>query len=102
MNILQEFFDDASASIETGTFDQPPGQLGWTPLILDALGVEEFGGLARDFLDSVLELQANVNKRLPKGNGKAMDATSATVFLASFLSARSAKDGKKASATKRR
>ncbi len=102
IGILQEFFEDASASIEAGVFDSPPGELSWTPLILDALGVEEFGQLARDFLESVLELQANVSKRLPKGGGKPIDATAATVFLASFLSARSPKDGKKASATKRR
>lgn len=99
IRIIQEFFEDASASMEAGVFDSPPGELSSTPLILDALGVEEFGQLARDFLESVLELQANVNKRLPKG---ADEATTATVFLASFLSARNPKDGKKASATKRR
>jgi hypothetical protein len=102
VNILQEFFEDASASIEAGLFDDPPGELSWTPLILDSLGLEEFGQLARDFLKSVLELQSNATRRLPKGKGRAADATSATVFLASFLSARSPKDGKKASARKRR
>lgn len=101
-SILQEFFDDASASIEASVFDDSPGELSWTPLILDALGVEELGQLARDFLESILELQANASKRLSTGKGKATNATSATVFLASFLSARSPKDGKKASATKRR
>ncbi len=102
VSILQHFFDDASASLEAGVFDAPPGELSWTPLVLDDLGVEEFGQLARDFLEAVLELQANASKRLPKGTGKAMDATSTTVFLASFLSARSPMEGKKASATKRR
>jgi DNA-binding transcriptional ArsR family regulator len=101
-NILQEFFEDASASIEASLFDCPPGALSWTPLILDALGVEEFGQLTRDFLEAVLELQANASKRLPKGKRKPTDATSATVFLASFLSARSPEDGRKASAAKRR
>lgn len=100
--ILQEFFEDASASIEAGVFDSPPGELSWAPLILDTLGVEEFGQLSRDFVESVLELQAKASKRLSKANGKATEPTTATVFLASFLSARSAKDGKKASATKRR
>lgn len=100
--ILQEFFEDVSASIEAGVFDAPPGELSWTPLLLDELGVGEFGQLARDFLDAVLELQANATKRLPKGAGKATDATSATIFLASFLSARDPRDGRKASATKRR
>jgi DNA-binding transcriptional ArsR family regulator len=102
MSILQEFFEDASASIEAGVFDSPPGELSWTPLILDALGVEEFGQLARDFLQSVLELQANASKRLPRGNSKPAAAVTATVFLASFLSARSMKEGKNASAAKRR
>jgi DNA-binding transcriptional ArsR family regulator len=100
--ILQEFFDDAAAAMETGVFDEPPGELSWTPLILDALGVDEFGQLARDFLASVLELQADASKRLKAAKGKATDQTAATVFLASFLSARSPKERKRASATKRR
>lgn len=100
--ILRQFFDDASASMEAGVFDDPPGELSWTPLVLDAPGLEEFGELSRDFLKSVLELQANASKRVPKKAGKAKDATSATIFLASFLSARSPTDGAKASATKRR
>ncbi len=103
VNLLQEFFNDASASMKADVFDEPPGELSWTPLILDTLGVEEFGKLSRDFLASVLELQANASKRLPKKkDNAAVDAVSATVFLASFLSARSPEDGKKASATKRR
>lgn len=89
LNILQHFFDDASASTEAGVFDNSPGELSWTPLILDSLGVEELGQLTRGFLDSVLELQANASKRLSKGNRKATGVTSATAFLASFQSARS-------------
>ena len=102
LGVLQEFFEDACASIGDGVFDSPPGELSWTPLILDTLGIEEFGQLSRDFLEAVLELQAKASKRLPKGNGKAIDATSATVFLASFLSARDPKEGRKAFGTKRR
>jgi len=100
--ILQTFLEDASAAMEAGSFDDPPGELSWIPLVLDALGVEKFGRLTRDFLEAVLELQAEASERLPRGNGKAVDATSATVFLASFLSARSPAEGKKAAATKRR
>jgi DNA-binding transcriptional ArsR family regulator len=100
--ILQHFFDDALTSMEAGTFDKSPGELSWSPLILDALGVKEFGQLARDFLESVMKLQANANRRLLTENGKAAEATSATIFLASFLSARNIKDGTKASATRRR
>jgi len=101
-NILQQFFDDAAAAMEAGIFDEPPGELNWTPLLLDALGVEEFGQLARDSLASVLELQANASERLQTGKGKATDQTAVTVFLASFLSARGPKGRKRASATKRR
>jgi predicted transcriptional regulator len=101
-NILQHFFEDAGASMEAGVFDESPGELSWTPLVLDASGIEELGQLTRDFLGSVLDLQGQANKRLSKGNGEATGATSATVFLASFLSARSPKENKKASATKRR
>jgi DNA-binding transcriptional ArsR family regulator len=99
--ILQEFFDDASAAMEAGIFDDPPGELSWTPLILDAEGIEEFGKLARDFLESVLALQANAPKRLPRGKAKVGKVKTATVFLATFLSAKSSKDDK-ASATMRR
>jgi hypothetical protein len=88
--------------MKAGVFDDPPGELSWTPLILDAKGIEEFGGLARDFLESVLELQANASKRLSKAKRGASKAKAATVFLATFLSARNPLDGKKASATKRR
>lgn len=102
LGILQEFFEDAYASVDAGVFDSPPGELSWTPLVLDALGVEEFGQLSRDFLEAVLALQTKANKRLPKGKGKAADATAATVFLASFLSARNPKEGMKAFGTKRR
>ncbi len=101
-NILQEFFDDASAAMKAGVFDDPPGELNWTPLVLDTEGIEEFGELARDFLESVLELQANASKRLSKGKRKASKVKAATVFLATFMSARKPQDGKKASATKRR
>jgi DNA-binding transcriptional ArsR family regulator len=101
-NILEEFFDDASASIGAGIFDESPGELCWTPLILDSLGMEELGRLTREFLEAVLELQTNASKRLPRGKKGAGEATSATIFLASFLSARNPREGKKASATKRR
>lgn len=100
--ILQEFFDDASAAMKAGTFDDPPGELNWTPLILDAEGIERFGELARDFLESVLDLQANASKRLSKGKRNASQVRAATVFLSTFVSARNPRDGKKASATKRR
>jgi len=100
--ILQEFFEDASASIEAGFFNEAPGELNWTPLILDPEGIEELGKLSREFLESVLELQANASKRTSRGKGKMSEAKAATVFLATFLSARDTKDGKKASATKRR
>ncbi len=102
LSILQEFFEDVFASLEAEVFDTPPGELALTPLVLDALGMEEFGQLTRDFLEAIVELQANTSKRLPKGNGKAGATTSATVFLASFVSARNPKDGRKAFAAKRR
>ena len=101
-SIMQQFLDDAAAAMEADVFDEPPGELSWTPLILDDPGVEEFGQLARDFLASVSKLQTGVNKRLKGTKSKAADQTAATVFLATFLSARSPKEGKKASAAKRR
>jgi hypothetical protein len=89
--------------MEAGIFDDPASDLSWTPLILDPLGVEEVGRLAGDFLEDVFEAQAMASKRLAAGsNGQPTKRISVTVFLANFLSARNSKDGKKASATKRR
>lgn len=102
LSILQHFFEDASASMKAGVFDKAPGELSWTPLVLDSVGIEEFGRLVRDFLESIMELQISSSKRLSNGDGKATDAISATIFLASFLSARSPEENKRASATKRR
>ncbi len=102
--ILREFFDDASDAMEAGIFDDPASDLSWTPLILDRRGVEEIGQLATDFLEGVFKAQAKASKRLAttKGRKAPAERISATVFLASFLSSRSPKEGKKASATKRR
>jgi DNA-binding transcriptional ArsR family regulator len=102
MDILGEFIEDVSASMRARVFDDSPGELCWTPLILDKRSVGDLGRLTREFLGSVLELQAIASKRLSKEGGKAGKATTATVFLTSFLSARSPQDGKKASARKRR
>lgn len=103
VDILQEFFDDASTAIEAGIFDDPLGELSWTPLILDPEGAEEVGRLARDFLASVVQTQKEASERLRSANGKkAQKGISATVFLASFPSARNPKEGKKAAAAKTR
>jgi DNA-binding transcriptional ArsR family regulator len=78
-----------------------PGELCWTPLLLDSTGIEELGQLTRDFLKSALEVQANATER-QAGKKDAAESIPATVFLASFLSSRRSRGGKKASATKRR
>ena len=99
--ILQEFFDDACASAEAGLFDKRPGELGWIRYF-DPPGLSALGRLSRDFLEAVFVLQAEASQRLARENGEATREASATVFLASFLSARSPDEGKKASAGKRR
>lgn len=104
MDILQEFFDDAMGSIEAEIFDDPASDLSLTPLILDGEGLEEIGERTEDYLEALLDVQANATKRL-KANGGGegpAEKTSATVFLASFPSTRSPREGKKASARKRR
>jgi DNA-binding transcriptional ArsR family regulator len=101
--ILKEFLDDARASMEAGVFEDSPGELSWTPLLLDQIGIEELERLVHEFLDGALEVQTKATQRLPKEKAKrAAEARSATVFLASFLSARSPEDDKKASSRKRR
>lgn len=101
IRIMQEFFEDASAAMEAGLFDESPGELSFAPLVLDPKGIEEFGELARGFLDSVTKLQAKADKRQPK-DGLTTGTKTASVFLATFLSTRNPKNGKKAAATKRR
>lgn len=97
--ILRKFLDDAWTSMEEKIFDKPPGELSWMPLLLDETGIEELGELVRDFLDSVLVVQAKSGQRLPtKKSERGAEAKSATVFLASFMSARSPADDQKASA----
>lgn len=102
MDILKEFSADASASIEAGIFDRSPSELSHTPLILDSDGSEELDLLCEEFLTSVIEIQANVDKRLAKEGAEATEAISATVFLATFPSTRRPKEGKNASARRRR
>jgi DNA-binding transcriptional ArsR family regulator len=101
LDILQEFVEDAEASLEAGLFDQSPGELCLTPMALDPRGVDELGVLTQEFVNSLLELQARASKRL-REDGMESEAVSTTVFLASFLSARERKDGLKASARRRR
>lgn len=103
VRILEKAIDDVRDSMEAGVFDDPPGELSWTPLILDQLGVEELGKITRKFIESSLEVQANASKRMPKSKGqRAAVAKSATVFVASFSSARNPKDDQNAAAMKRR
>jgi DNA-binding transcriptional ArsR family regulator len=100
--ILKEFFDDASASVEAEVFHQSPGLLSLTPLILDLEALEEVAQVNRDVEQRLLEIQADASDRLRK-TGQATDQRiSATVFLASFLSARSPSEGRTAAARKRR
>jgi DNA-binding transcriptional ArsR family regulator len=102
--LLREFFDDALDSLEAEVFDDPAGDLSWTPLVLDGPGVQKIGTLVSDFLEAVLDTQVEANKRLAEAREGMAGAKeiSMTVFLASFMSARSVSDGKKAAATKRR
>lgn len=102
--IVREFLEDASDSMEAGIFENPPGEVSWTPLILDLRGVERIGLLTRNFLESVMEVQVEATQRLSarEDGAAAEDVTSMTVFLASFQSTRSPGEEKRASAAKRR
>lgn len=102
--ILREFLDDVSDAVEAGIFDDLASDLCWTPLILDGPGIEEIGELVKDFLEDVFEAQAKASRRMAaaKGGKATAERISATVFLASFLSSRSPRDGRKAAATLQR
>jgi DNA-binding transcriptional ArsR family regulator len=101
--IMRKFFDDAFESLKAGAFDGSPGELSWTPLILDTVGVEEMEQISKNFIEEAQRVQKKASKRLrSEKSSPTKNATAATIFLASFLSARSPKEGMKASATKRR
>lgn len=101
--ILREFLHDAAASAEAGIFDDPLGEIGWIPLVLDRPGVERMSRLVREFLESVLEEQAAASRRIRAApRARAPERIATTVFLASFPSTRDPRKGRKASAMKTR
>lgn len=102
LRILEEFFEDAAAALRAGTFDSDPGELSLVPLILDQPGAEKYGQLIAGFVDSVLELQSEVNKRSAKSDPDASDLIAATMFVAGYPSARDVSENRRASAAKRR
>lgn len=97
--ILENFFDDAQGSMEAGLFDDPDSYAGWTPLVLDRQGFKRIDELANEFLQAVFDVQAEASGRLAESDEKGF---SATLMLASILSARSPEESKRASATMER
>jgi DNA-binding transcriptional ArsR family regulator len=103
LHILQEFFDDVAASMKAGIFDDPPGVLDWTPVVLDSKGCADVEQLVLDFREAIAAVQAEASKRLrSSGRRSATAQCSATVFLATFRSVRDPRKGVKAFAAKRR
>lgn len=64
-----------------GSFDNSPGELAWTPLILDKAGVKEFGQLSREFLEAVLELQTTSASGSPKAMAKGRQTFAVLLFV---------------------
>lgn len=95
-DILRNFFDDVSASREAEIFDHADSHLSWTPMILDKKGFKQLDRLMGETLEGVFDIQAEAVERMKEEGKKEEEGISATVALASFLSARSPKDGKKA------
>jgi DNA-binding transcriptional ArsR family regulator len=62
---LSEIWRDASAAVESKTFDSRPDRhLSWTNLALDEQGWEAVADLLKDTLERLLELQADAAARL--------------------------------------
>jgi DNA-binding transcriptional ArsR family regulator len=99
VDILRHSFEDAEASVKAGIFDDPDSYASWSPLIVDRAGFKRIDELANQFLQDVLEVQAEANARIVE---KGEEAFSVTVTLGSFLSTRSLAESKRATATKQR
>jgi DNA-binding transcriptional ArsR family regulator len=95
---LSEIWRDASAAVDSETFDSRPNRhLSWTNLALDDEGWEAVAELLKDTLDRMLELQAAAAARLQDGD--ADEITSSKVVLMHYEAApvtAEVKAGKKA------
>src|SRR5918994_1105172 len=83
---LSEIWRDASAAVESKTFDTRPNRhLSWTNLAVDEQGWEAVAVLLKDNLDRLLELQADAAARL-QGAGTD-EITSSKVVLMHYEAA---------------
>lgn len=97
--IMRQSFEDVDAAMSAGIFDDPDSYASWTPLIVDRQGLKRLDEIANEFLEKVLDVQAEASGRLAE---KGEEGFSVTVMLASFLSTRSPEESKRAAATKHR
>jgi DNA-binding transcriptional ArsR family regulator len=83
---LSEIWRDASAAVESETFDSRPNRhLSWTNLALDEEGWEAVAELLKGTLDRMLELQADAAARLQDADSD--EITSSKVVLMHYEAA---------------
>jgi DNA-binding transcriptional ArsR family regulator len=90
---LSEIWRDASAAVDSETFDSRPNRhLSWTNLALDEQGWEAVANLLKDTLDRMLELQADAAARLQDADTD--EITSSKVVLMHYEAAPVTADAK--------
>jgi DNA-binding transcriptional ArsR family regulator len=68
-SLLQTVFEDASAALSTGTFDNREDRhLSWTPMIVDEEGWDEVTKGLEEMLERIFEIQAASAERLTKAD----------------------------------
>jgi hypothetical protein len=60
---LRKIWEDVGAAAEEGGFDDPRSHISWTNLDLDEEGHEKFAKALEVFVNSALEIQAEVRNR---------------------------------------
>ena len=71
--MLKSAFDDVEEALDTGTLDELEDRhLSRTPMVVDKKGWEDATELLSGTLDRLIEIQAEANDRLAKGDGKSM------------------------------
>ena len=90
--MLKSAFDDVDEALEEGTFDELDDRhLSRTPMVVDKKGWEDTVSLLTGTLDRLLEIQAESNERLAKGNE---EGTLSKVVMLHFKSPATSKDAK--------
>lgn len=92
--VLTDIFNDVGAAVEQGTFDaRDDFHMSWNPVLLDADGWTSLMADLSEFLDHIIEVQAESANRLAAD--KEAEPIAATITLLGFGSARGVREDRK-------